>query len=202
MQRAAQKDEKPKEVEKVTPGADFGASPSPARRWYASLRLSLGIVIMDGDPHPAALKGRMSFQSFNPSIDVSHEKLFKKLYPFLCTPKKKIVLQKLNEEAANNQQHRSGTSNNGGISKRCIVSCAATDSRTGSSKNVSDLDLKRKEPESETDKTTPRKLPKTPAEVGGGQSRISNDRRASHKQQKHEKLDWNVLRPPKPGNRG
>lgn len=35
MQRAAQKDDKPKEVEKVTPGADFGASPS--RRWYAPL---------------------------------------------------------------------------------------------------------------------------------------------------------------------
>ncbi|THU53613.1 hypothetical protein C4D60_Mb10t16280 [Musa balbisiana] len=109
MQRAAQKDDKPKEVEKVTPGADFGASPS--RRC---------IVIMDGDPHPAALKGRMSFQSFNPSID------------------------KLNEEAANNQQNRSGTSNNSGISKR----------------------------------------------------------RASHKQQKREKLDWNLLRPPKSGNRG
>lgn len=37
MQRAAQKDEKPKEVEKATPGADFGAPPSPARRWYAPL---------------------------------------------------------------------------------------------------------------------------------------------------------------------
>ncbi|RWW49932.1 hypothetical protein BHE74_00043854 [Ensete ventricosum] len=86
--------------------------------------------------------------------------------------------------------------------KNLKATSAATDSRTGSSKNVSDLDLKRKEPESETDKTTPRKLPKTPAEVGGGQSWISNDRRASHKQQKHEKLDWNVLRPPKPGNRG
>ncbi|CAL9770397.1 unnamed protein product [Musa acuminata subsp. burmannicoides] len=168
MQRAAQKDEKPKEVEKVTPGADFGAPPSPARRC---------IVIMDGDPHPAALKGRMSFQSFNPSID------------------------KLNEEAANNQQNRSGTSNNGGISKRMDEASAATDSRTGSSKNVSDLDLKRKQPESETDKTTPQKLPKSASEVGG-QPWISNDRRASHKQQKREKLDWNILRPPKSGNRG
>ncbi|CAL9120765.1 unnamed protein product [Musa acuminata var. zebrina] len=168
MQRAAQKDEKPKEVEKVTPGADFGAPPSPARRC---------IVIMDGNPHPAALKGRMSFQSFNPSID------------------------KLNEEAANNQQNRSGTSNNGGISKRMDEASAATDSQTGSSKNVSDLDLKRKQPESETDKTTPQKLPKSASEVGG-QPWISNDRRASHKQQKREKLDWNLLRPPKSGNRG
>lgn len=29
------------------------------------------VVIMEGDPHPGAIKGRMSFQSFNPSIDVS-----------------------------------------------------------------------------------------------------------------------------------
>jgi M-phase phosphoprotein-6 len=27
------------------------------------------IVIMEGNPHPGAVKGRMSFQNFNPSID-------------------------------------------------------------------------------------------------------------------------------------
>lgn len=27
---------------------------------------------MEGDPRPGALKGRMSFQSFNPSVDVSY----------------------------------------------------------------------------------------------------------------------------------
>lgn len=26
---------------------------------------------MEGDPHPGATKGRMSFQNFNPAIDVS-----------------------------------------------------------------------------------------------------------------------------------
>ena len=31
------------------------------------------IVIMEGNPHPGAVKGRMSFQNFNPSIDVSLE---------------------------------------------------------------------------------------------------------------------------------
>ncbi|URE43327.1 hypothetical protein MUK42_33002 [Musa troglodytarum] len=151
---------------------------SPILLFILCLHISFcSIVIMDGDPHPAALKGRMSFQSFNPSID------------------------KLNEEAANNQQNRSGTSNNGGISKRMDEASAATESRTGSSKNVSDLDLKRKQPESETDKTTPQKLPKSASEVGG-QSWVSNERKASHKQQKREKLDWNLLRPPKSGNRG
>ena len=29
------------------------------------------MVLVEGDPHPGAFKGRMSFQSFNPSIDVS-----------------------------------------------------------------------------------------------------------------------------------
>ena len=29
------------------------------------------VVVMEGDPHPGAIVGRMSFQSFNPSIDVS-----------------------------------------------------------------------------------------------------------------------------------
>lgn len=29
------------------------------------------VVIMEGDPHPGSVKGRMSFQSFNPLIDVS-----------------------------------------------------------------------------------------------------------------------------------
>ncbi|PKU68179.1 hypothetical protein MA16_Dca012848 [Dendrobium catenatum] len=31
------------------------------------------IVIVEGDPHPGALRGRMSFQSFNPSIDKLNE---------------------------------------------------------------------------------------------------------------------------------
>jgi hypothetical protein len=34
------------------------------------------IVIMEGNPHPGAVKGRMSFQNFNPSIDVSLERCF------------------------------------------------------------------------------------------------------------------------------
>ena len=29
------------------------------------------VVIVEGDPHPGATKGRMSFQNFNPAIDVS-----------------------------------------------------------------------------------------------------------------------------------
>jgi hypothetical protein len=45
------------------------------------------VVIMEGNPHPGAIKGRMSFQNFNPSIDVSLERLFLLHLPFwqLCT---------------------------------------------------------------------------------------------------------------------
>ncbi|KAJ0962451.1 hypothetical protein J5N97_030279 [Dioscorea zingiberensis] len=72
MQRASLKESKPDEDEvKLKPDESFGSTPPPARRC---------VVIMEGDPHPGALKGRMSFQSFNPQIE------------------------KLNEEAANNQQ--------------------------------------------------------------------------------------------------
>ena len=38
------------------------------------------MVLVEGDPHPGALKGRMSFQSFNPSIDVSIVYQCPKLY--------------------------------------------------------------------------------------------------------------------------
>lgn len=29
------------------------------------------VVLIEGDPNPGAIKGRMSFNGFNPSIDVS-----------------------------------------------------------------------------------------------------------------------------------
>ena len=29
------------------------------------------VVVMEGDPNPGAIKGRMSFKGFNPLIDVS-----------------------------------------------------------------------------------------------------------------------------------
>ncbi|XP_030956005.1 uncharacterized protein LOC115978122 isoform X2 [Quercus lobata] len=48
MQRAALREENTKKDEDVKPD---------------------GVVIMEGDPNPGAIKGRMSFQSFNPSID-------------------------------------------------------------------------------------------------------------------------------------
>ncbi|XP_030956004.1 uncharacterized protein LOC115978122 isoform X1 [Quercus lobata] len=60
MQRAALREENTKKDEDVKPDGYF-CSPSTFNRKC--------VVIMEGDPNPGAIKGRMSFQSFNPSID-------------------------------------------------------------------------------------------------------------------------------------
>ncbi|KAL6506234.1 hypothetical protein OROGR_024415 [Orobanche gracilis] len=60
MQRGAKKDEKTKKEEEVLPAGDFPSS-SAVKRW--------SVVIVEGNPYPGATRGRMSFLSFNPSID-------------------------------------------------------------------------------------------------------------------------------------
>ncbi|KAL0015144.1 hypothetical protein SO802_002213 [Lithocarpus litseifolius] len=64
MQRAALREENTKKDEDVKPDGNF-CSPSTFNRKC--------VVIMEGDPHSGAIKGRMSFQSFNPSIDKLNE---------------------------------------------------------------------------------------------------------------------------------
>ncbi|VFR03326.1 unnamed protein product [Cuscuta campestris] len=49
-------------------GFSFGKSIPTKRRGKNE---STGVVIMEGDPHPGARRSRMSFQNFNPVIDVS-----------------------------------------------------------------------------------------------------------------------------------
>ncbi|XP_050290871.1 uncharacterized protein LOC126729578 isoform X2 [Quercus robur] len=85
MQRAAQREENTKKEEEVKLVGNF-SSPSIVNRKC--------LVIMEGDPHPGAINGRMSFQSFNPSID------------------------KLNEAASNPVSATSSGSQSGGISLR------------------------------------------------------------------------------------
>ncbi|XP_029120222.1 uncharacterized protein [Elaeis guineensis] len=173
MQRAAQREAKPKE-ESVKADGRFGGSAVPTRRC---------IVIMEGNPHPGALKGRMSFQSFNPSIE------------------------KLNEEATNIHQMQTSSSNNdhqnGGIYNRVDGSSAvrSEDSTIASQENISDVDLKRKKPEMEMETSSPHKVLKSVSGDGDGQSSSKINRKGSYKQHKREKLDWNVLRPPKSTNK-
>ncbi|MBA0594599.1 hypothetical protein Gorai_011499, partial [Gossypium raimondii] len=113
---------------------------------------TFSVVIIEGDPHPGATVGRMSFRSFNPSID------------------------KLNEEASNVSRldasgGRTLSSENGSASE-------ATHSKVGTDKHEGNGDLKRKQSDI--------------------QSTPSSGKASSKKQSKREKLDWNVLRPPKP----
>ncbi|GMP49273.1 hypothetical protein CsSME_00016313 [Camellia sinensis var. sinensis] len=92
MQRAVQREEKSKKEEEVIPHGNFPSSGI----------LNKCKVIVEGDPHLGAIKGRMSFQSFKPSID------------------------KLNEEATNLCQPEASTTasgnQNGRMSDRCVLS--------------------------------------------------------------------------------
>ncbi|WMV32177.1 hypothetical protein MTR67_025562 [Solanum verrucosum] len=67
MQRASLREEKPKKEEEVVTDGNFPSSSAPKRC----------VIIMEGDPHPGAIKGRMSFQGFNPSIDKLSEEASK-----------------------------------------------------------------------------------------------------------------------------
>ncbi|KAL4558224.1 hypothetical protein LXL04_036422 [Taraxacum kok-saghyz] len=63
MQRGSNKEEKTKKEEEVTPNGNFPSF----------ITTKKCMVIMEGDPSPGAIRGRMSFQSFNPSIDKLNE---------------------------------------------------------------------------------------------------------------------------------
>ncbi|KAG2595713.1 uncharacterized protein LOC120706008 [Panicum virgatum] len=172
MQRgaAAQKvEEKAKvevqeEVVAAAPSGVFGSSAQVARKC---------IVIMEGNPHPGAVKGRMSFQNFNPSID------------------------KLNEEARGDGESKSASPSN---HHQDSANSSRGDDVPGSrfrgfdidsSESISLNELKRKQPEldMETPSDTPQKT-----NVDGRSSSQSNGR-GSHKSNKREKkYDFNHLR--------
>ncbi|KAF8402933.1 hypothetical protein HHK36_011026 [Tetracentron sinense] len=129
MQRAAQKEEKIKkeeEEEEVKPDGNFFSMNTHNRKC---------IVIMEGNPNPGALKGRMSFQSFNPYVD------------------------KLNEEATNpHQPQASATSSSNQLGRTCdreneSLQNGSEGLNEARPNSDSDGDHKRKQPEiqSETD---------------------------------------------------
>ncbi|XP_023512014.1 uncharacterized protein LOC111776852 isoform X3 [Cucurbita pepo subsp. pepo] len=66
MQRAGQREEQPKKEEEVKTDENFFPSSTIIRKC---------VVLVEGYPHPGAFKGRMSFQSFNPSIDRLNEEV-------------------------------------------------------------------------------------------------------------------------------
>ncbi|XP_062192942.1 uncharacterized protein LOC133896365 [Phragmites australis] len=139
------------------------------------------IVIMEGNPHPGAVKGRMSFQNFNPSID------------------------KLNEEASGDRQTESASPSNyhqgSANSSRGdeVPASRFRGSNIDSSESISLNELKRKQPELEMETPPSHKPPKTTGRNVDGGSSSQSTGRGSHKSNKREKLDYNLLRPNKSG---
>ncbi|KAK2996057.1 hypothetical protein RJ640_022174 [Escallonia rubra] len=193
MQRAAPKEEKSKKEEETTPNGSFPPSSTP-KRWYGEMEGS--VVITEGDPHPGARKGRMSFQSFNPSID------------------------KLNEEGANVRQPEGSSSSSGnqsgGTPNRSSVSfnircamfllsgingCRENGSSQDGSENLkqghTNGDLKRKPGAAVAEIRYPNKSQK----IDQGMQHSSSNNSSSQKQPKRDKLDFNVLRPSKSQNK-
>ncbi|CAH2069421.1 unnamed protein product, partial [Thlaspi arvense] len=156
MQRSAPKEEKKKTVEE--PNGDFH-SPGIAKKC---------VVITDWAPEPGALLGRMSFQSFNPSIE------------------------KLNEEALNvrkpDDSPTSSNSNGGRMSFR--------EPKVEISRETNG-DLKRKQSEEVSEEQnrpnkSPRKL------QSSDNPSPSSSKGDAFKKPKSRKAAWSVLKPPKP----
>ncbi|KAL3530771.1 hypothetical protein ACH5RR_010093 [Cinchona calisaya] len=160
MQRVAQKEEKTKkeEEEKVIPNGNFPFCSGSQKC----------VVIMEGDPHPGAMRGRMSFLSFNPSID------------------------KLNDEASNSPQPEASSASSGRendtIPDRGDGSPQVGFENLQNSGSGSNGDRKRK-PEDVHEGQSPNKTQKSAS--------CQHSNCTPQKQSKREKLDWNVLRPPK-----
>ncbi|XP_020223217.1 uncharacterized protein LOC109805529 [Cajanus cajan] len=165
MQRASLREEKTKKEEEVKPDVSFGASTAVARKC---------VVIMEGDPHPGAFKGRMSFQSFNPSVD------------------------KLNEEEARLRQPAAeptiSRNQNTNVSLRGNSSSVEGSGCAEADKKSLDVNgnVKRKQSEVTCEAQYPNKSPKNDHD---DKKSLPSNSLGSFKKPSGDKLDWSVLRP-------
>eukprot|EP01018_Ginkgo_biloba_P035150 Gb_30823 [translate_table: standard] len=158
-----------------------------------SVDLAVCVVIMEGDPKPGALTGRMSFQNFNPSIDFTFFKAESDV--FRCD----LAFQKLNEaigDIHNQRASTTGTADRNGMDI-CRENETLQFGNDGSNKHREneDLgqDLHRKKLRVEEDDQASYRSPKHAVTDNGNQ--LSADRGRKTKQE-HSKLDWRHLRPP------
>ncbi|ESQ42411.1 hypothetical protein EUTSA_v10014846mg [Eutrema salsugineum] len=148
MQRSASKEEKKKIVEE--PNGNFPSLGTVAKKC---------VVITDWDPQPRPLLGRMSFQSFNPSIE------------------------KLHEEAKTDASPTSSSSNGGRMS--------SSEAKVETTRETNG-DLKRKQSDGVSEeKNHPNKSPRN-------NDKPSPSYKKGFKKPKSKKVDWSVLKPPKP----
>ncbi|KAL2332146.1 hypothetical protein Fmac_019727 [Flemingia macrophylla] len=165
MQRASLREEKTKKEEEVKPDVSFGTSIVLAQKC---------VVIMEGDPHPGAFKGRMSFQSFNPSVDKLNEEGVRLRQPAAETAKSRN--QNTNASFRENSSSVEGSG------------CVEADKK---SLDVNG-NVKRKQYEVICEATYPNKLPKN--DIDDKQSLASNSLGTFRKPSRDE-LNWSVLRP-------
>ncbi|MCD7472064.1 hypothetical protein HAX54_012952 [Datura stramonium] len=164
MQRAALREEKPKkeEEEEVIPDGNFPSSSAPKRC----------VIIMEGDPHPGAIKGRMSFQGFNPSIDKLSEEASKP------RPEGSAACSSETSEVVSKREN--GTSQ-----------CGLENSDLDESYDDPNEDLKQKQDDTSSEAQYPNKSHK----------RVLNDPATSPSTSWRSKMpqrpDWSVLKPPK-----
>ncbi|XP_057730951.1 LOW QUALITY PROTEIN: uncharacterized protein LOC130946292 [Arachis stenosperma] len=124
---------------------------------------------MEGDPHPGAARGRMSLQSFNPSVDVS-VKINKEI-------------KKLQQPAAETNISRTQSGNE---------SFRENNSTTEGSERVNG-NVKRKQSEVNCEDQYPNKSPKNDDDDDDNHSAPENSF-GSFRKPNVDKLDWNVLR--------
>ncbi|KAL2342012.1 hypothetical protein Fmac_009952 [Flemingia macrophylla] len=165
MQRASLREEKTKIEEEVKPDVCFGASNELARKC---------VVIVEGDPHPGAFKGRMSFQSFNPSVDKLNEEEVRVRQPAAQTTKSRN--QNTNASFRENSAYVEGSG------------CVEADKK---SLDVNG-NVKRKQSEVICEAPYSNKSPKN--DPDDKQSSTSNSLGVFRKPS-GDKLNWSVLRP-------
>lgn len=197
MQRAAQREEMVKK-EEVKPDGNFTSPGSVTRKC---------VVIMEGDPHPGAIKGRMSFQSFNPSIDKLNEEASKPHQPDMSQqklneeaskpPQPDISRQKLNEEASKPRQPAVPATSSGTESGRASFRENESSEDEEDCKIIekpkfkANRDHKRKQSRAVSESQYPNKSTKNGQ---GDEQASSSKRKGGFKKPKGGNLDWNLLR--------
>ncbi|KAK4779779.1 hypothetical protein SAY87_015885 [Trapa incisa] len=187
MQRALRSDEKSeKEGEDTKPDGELFPSTTSSRKWchgvlqgfaasqnfsLLSLNVHCSLVIMEGDPHPGAAGGRMSFQNFNP------------------------LIEKINETQSTGEAPTVSPNAQGAYVRENASSSEGSEYMDMEEEtHVANGNLKRKQVEVVGDSQHPSKSPRNGQ---GIQTPSSSNSRSSRNQPKREKLDWSVLRPPK-----
>ncbi|KAG4972378.1 hypothetical protein AAZX31_13G319000 [Glycine max] len=163
MQRAALREERTKKEEEVKPDVSVGTSTAVTRKC---------VVIMEGDPHPGAAKGRMSFQSFNPLVDKLNEEEAR-----LHQPAAETTMSRNQNANANIRENRSPVEG---------PECGNMD------KKIVEVNGNAKRKQSDYEAQYPNKSPKN--DHDDKHSSPSNSL-GSFKKPSGDKLDWKVLRP-------